>query len=69
MKEPEASKVATFLWLIGPRGVEIFNSLFPNDGSMEGMFGQDENAAAGDDGEERFEDATDGDATHTHLQM
>ncbi|XP_058836608.1 uncharacterized protein LOC131693088 [Topomyia yanbarensis] len=42
--DSEQSKIATFLWLIGQRGVEIFNTLFPNDGSFDGMFG---GAAAG----------------------
>lgn len=28
--ESEQNKIATFLWLIGPQGVEIFNTLFPN---------------------------------------
>lgn len=37
--DSEQSKIATFLWLIGQRGVEIFNTLFPNDGSFNGMFG------------------------------
>lgn len=37
--DSEQSKIATFLWLIGQRGVEIFNTLFPNDGSFDGMFG------------------------------
>ncbi|XP_062560120.1 uncharacterized protein LOC134224654 [Armigeres subalbatus] len=37
--DPEQSKIATFLWLIGQRGVEIFNTLFPNDGTLNGMFG------------------------------
>ncbi|XP_055599711.1 uncharacterized protein LOC129748930 [Uranotaenia lowii] len=39
MNEPEQNKIATFLWLVGNRGVEIYNSLFPNDGSFDGMFG------------------------------
>lgn len=76
MKESEANKIATFLWMIGPRGVEIFNSLFPNNGSMESMFGQEEDAgaAAGDGGgddaaEERFEDAQDQPATHTLAEI
>lgn len=56
IKESEANKIATFLWLIGPRGVEIFNTLYPNSGNIENMFGQDDEQE--DNDEERFADAT-----------
>lgn len=36
--EPERNKIATFLWLIGERGVEIYNTLFPNAGDVDSMF-------------------------------
>lgn len=35
----ERNKIATFLWLIGERGVEIYNTLFPNSGDVDSMFG------------------------------
>lgn len=35
----ERNKIATFLWLIGERGVEIYNTLFPNAGDVDSMFG------------------------------
>lgn len=35
--EPE--KVATFLWLIGSQAMEIYNTLFPNDGTTDGILG------------------------------
>ncbi|XP_058446676.1 uncharacterized protein LOC131427475 [Malaya genurostris] len=47
--DSEQSKIATFLWLIGQRGVEIFNTLFPNDVSLDGMFGSGENDVIVDD--------------------
>ncbi|XP_036347348.1 uncharacterized protein LOC118756707 [Rhagoletis pomonella] len=31
--QPESTKIATFLWLIGTKGANIYNTLFPNDGS------------------------------------
>lgn len=37
--ETKQNKLATFLWLIGDRGVEIYNTLFPNNGDVESMFG------------------------------
>lgn len=37
--EPEPKKIATFLWLIGPRAMEIYNTLFPNDGTTDGILG------------------------------
>lgn len=45
MQETEKSKIALFLWLVGQRGMEIFNTLFPNDGSCESMFGREDNGA------------------------
>lgn len=39
MEEAEQQKIATFLWLIGPDAGNIFNILFPNDGTTESMFG------------------------------
>ncbi|XP_055591842.1 uncharacterized protein LOC129743738 isoform X2 [Uranotaenia lowii] len=37
--QPEQNKIATFLWLIGGRGVEIYNTLYPNNGDVDNMFG------------------------------
>ncbi|KAM8703402.1 hypothetical protein ACLKA7_017600 [Drosophila subpalustris] len=37
--EPEAKKIATFLWLAGPKATEIYSTLFPNDGTASGMVG------------------------------
>lgn len=37
--ETERNKIATFLWLVGEHGVEIYNTLFPNNGDVESMFG------------------------------
>uniref|UniRef100_A0AAG5DRL5 CCHC-type domain-containing protein n=1 Tax=Anopheles atroparvus TaxID=41427 RepID=A0AAG5DRL5_ANOAO len=39
INEGEESKIATFLWLIGDHGLEIYNTLFPNNGDMNTMFG------------------------------
>lgn len=36
---PEAKKIATFLWLAGPGVTEIYNTIFPNDGSANSMVG------------------------------
>ncbi|XP_017060520.1 uncharacterized protein LOC108100918 [Drosophila ficusphila] len=38
-KEPESKRIATFLWLAGSKATEIYNTLFPNDGSASGMVG------------------------------
>ncbi|XP_058453120.1 uncharacterized protein LOC131437045 [Malaya genurostris] len=38
--ESERNKIATFLWLVGEHGVEIYNTLFPNNGDTETMFGE-----------------------------
>ncbi|KAJ6634417.1 Gag polyprotein, partial [Pseudolycoriella hygida] len=37
--EKEPKKIGSFLWLIGKRGMEIYDTLFPNDGSAEGLVG------------------------------
>ncbi|XP_070854115.1 uncharacterized protein [Drosophila suzukii] len=37
--EPEAKKIATFLWLAGSKVTEIYSTLFPNDGTAHGMVG------------------------------
>lgn len=37
--ESEENKIAIFLWLIGPRGVEIFNTLYPDKASADHLFG------------------------------
>lgn len=34
----EEIKIAKFLWLIGDHGLQIYNTLYPNDGSIEDMF-------------------------------
>ena len=36
--ETEARKIATFLWLVGPKASDIFNTLFPNDSMLESIF-------------------------------
>lgn len=40
MEQPEPKKIATFLWLIGSSAMDIYNTLFPNDGTMEGIIGK-----------------------------
>lgn len=35
----EPKKIATFLWLAGTNATEIYNTLFPNDGTTDGMVG------------------------------
>ncbi|KAM8719269.1 hypothetical protein ACLKA7_011905 [Drosophila subpalustris] len=37
--DSEPKKIATFLWLAGAKVIEIYNTLFPNDGSSSGMVG------------------------------
>lgn len=37
--EPETTKIASFLWLIGTQGANIYNTLFPNDGSQNSLLG------------------------------
>lgn len=39
MDESEQQKIATFLWLIGARAGDIYNTLYPNDGTPDGIFG------------------------------
>lgn len=36
---PESKKIALFLWQIGSGGVNIYNTLFPNDGSAASLLG------------------------------
>lgn len=51
MEKSEKTKIATFLWLIGKRALEIHNTLFPNDGTTATLFGAEaaaQNAAAPD---------------------
>lgn len=38
-KEPETEKISTFLWLIGTKGANIYNTLYPNDGSEDALLG------------------------------
>lgn len=37
--EPETTKIATFIWLVGNQGANIYNTLFPNDGSHDSLLG------------------------------
>lgn len=37
--EPEPTKIALFLWLIGTNGANIYNTLYPNDGSTGSLLG------------------------------
>lgn len=39
MEHTEPKKIATFLWLIGSRAMDIYNTLFPNDGTTNGILG------------------------------
>lgn len=39
LTESEENKIAIFLWLIGSRGVEIYNTLYPDNASTENIFG------------------------------
>lgn len=39
LNEPEDEKIASFLWLAGTRAADIFNTLFPNDGTTDGILG------------------------------
>lgn len=48
----ESTKIATFLWLIGRQASEIYNTLFPNDGTEERILG-----IAADNGEQGQDDA------------
>lgn len=38
--EDESTKIAIFLWLIGTQGANIYNTLFPNDGSEDSLLGK-----------------------------
>lgn len=38
--QPESTKIATFLYLIGTNGANIYNTLFPNDGSEDSLLGK-----------------------------
>ncbi|KAL7744496.1 hypothetical protein ACLKA6_001865 [Drosophila palustris] len=38
-EQPESKKLATFLWLIGQQAMEIYNTLYPNDGTTNGILG------------------------------
>lgn len=37
--QPESTKIAIFLYLIGTKGANIYNTLFPNDGSENSLLG------------------------------
>ncbi|KAL7725333.1 hypothetical protein ACLKA6_013511 [Drosophila palustris] len=37
--DSEPKKIATFLWLAGAKNMEMYNTLFPNDGSSSGIVG------------------------------
>ena len=37
----ESTKLATFLWLIGRQARDIYNTLFPNDGTENGILGEE----------------------------
>lgn len=50
LKEKEDVKIATFLWLVGPKAVEIYNTLFPNDGSTEQLLGIPASTSTGGEG-------------------
>ncbi|XP_058450600.1 uncharacterized protein LOC131430012 [Malaya genurostris] len=51
----ECNKIATFLWLVGERGVEIYNTLFPNTGDVNSMFGVEPVNADDDAGEQNVQ--------------
>lgn len=46
MEHTESKKIATFLWLIGSRAMDIYNTLFPNDGTTAGIIGNQNVAEA-----------------------
>lgn len=35
------TRIATFLWLIGRQGRDIYNTMFPNDGTEDGILGEE----------------------------
>lgn len=37
--EAESTKIAIFIWLVGNQGANIYNTLFPNDGSHDSLLG------------------------------
>lgn len=37
--QTEPTKIATFLWLIGTTGANVYSTLFPNDGSEDSLLG------------------------------
>lgn len=39
-KEPEPTKIATFIWLLGTQGANIYNTLCPNDGTQDSLLGK-----------------------------
>lgn len=49
MNDPEMRKIAMFLWLIGAKATEIYNSLFPNDGTENSLLGMVENVEGEED--------------------
>lgn len=57
MKETEERKIATFLWLIGSKARDIYNTLFPNDGSMDSILGINTMDEQYQDAEEEVEHA------------
>lgn len=38
-KEEEKTKIATFIWLMGTNGANIYDTLYPNDGTQESLLG------------------------------
>lgn len=61
--EPETTKIATFIWLVGTQGANIYNTMFPNDGSHDSLLGrvvieQVTPAIVGDNGEVIQQQAT-----------
>lgn len=57
ISESEENKIAIFLWLIGPRGVEIFNTLYPDKASADSLFNVGVGVAANGDEDAAFGDA------------
>lgn len=39
ISDTESTKIATFLWLVGTNGSNIYNTLYPNDGSSDALLG------------------------------
>lgn len=40
INDEETTKIATFIWLVGTQGANIYNTLFPNDGSQDSLLGR-----------------------------